>query len=64
VLPEMFTNILQWNPRKRHARRNGSVDADFGESQNAAIIGSVVIEDNSNLYNRMLFIFRQGNTTL
>jgi hypothetical protein len=34
------------------------VDADFGESQNA-ITGECSIEDNSNFYNRMLFVFRQ-----
>jgi predicted amidohydrolase len=35
------------------------MDAIFGESQNAAITGSVVIKE-SNYYNRMLFVFPSG----
>jgi predicted amidohydrolase len=34
------------------------MDENYGESQNAAITGSVVIEDH--YYNRMLFIFPSG----
>jgi predicted amidohydrolase len=36
------------------------MDAIFGESQNAAITGSVVIKESANYYNRMLFVFPSG----
>jgi hypothetical protein len=36
------------------------MDAIFGESQNAAITGSVVIKESNNYYNRMLFVFLQA----
>jgi predicted amidohydrolase len=36
------------------------VDAIFGESQNSAITGSVVIKESNNYYNRMLFVFLQA----
>ena len=63
VLPEMFTTGFTMNPnRVAETMEDKTVSwMKFiaGESQ-SAICGSVVIEENGNFYNRLLFVFPSG----
>jgi omega-amidase len=63
VLPEMFTTGFTMNPMKvAESMRGKTVEwmQTLAKAKNAAITGSVVIEDNCNFYNRMLFVFPSG----
>jgi predicted amidohydrolase len=63
VLPEMFTTGFTMNPAKVAETMGGKTVSwmqDLAKAKNAAITGSVVIEENSNFYNRMLFVFPSG----
>jgi len=63
VLPEMFTTGFTMDPAKVAETMQGETVSwlqTLAKAKNAAITGSVVIEDNSNFYNRMLFVFPSG----
>lgn len=63
VLPEMFTTGFTMNPTAVAETMNGRTVKwmqTLAKAKNTAITGSVVIEDNSNFYNRMLFVFPSG----
>lgn len=63
VLPEMFTTGFTMNPRAVAETMTGKTVSwmqALAKAKNTAITGSVVIEDNSNFYNRMLFVFPSG----
>lgn len=63
VLPEMFTTGFTMNPSAVAESMQGESVLwmqTMAKSKNAAITGSLVIEENSNFYNRMLFVFPSG----
>lgn len=63
VLPEMFTTGFTMDPAAVAEPMNGKTVLwmqDLAKVKNSAITGSVVIEENANFYNRMLFVFPSG----
>lgn len=63
VLPEMFTTGFTMDPAAVAEPMNGKTVLwmqDLAKVKNSAITGSVVIVENANFYNRMLFIFPTG----
>ncbi|TDE06556.1 amidohydrolase [Flavobacterium hiemivividum] len=63
VLPEMFTTGFTMNPRAVAEAMEGETVLwmqSLAKAKNSAITGSVVIEENGNFYNRMLFVFPSG----
>lgn len=63
VLPEMFTTGFTMEPAKVAETMQGETVLwmqSLAKVKNAAITGSVVIEENANYYNRMLFVFPSG----
>ena len=63
VLPEMFTTGFTMNPSAVSETMQGETVSwlqSLAKAKNCAITGSVVIEENGNFYNRMLFVFPSG----
>jgi len=63
VLPEMFTTGFTMNPAAVAEPMNGQTVQwmqTLAKANNCAITGSIVIEEDSNFYNRMLFVFPSG----
>ncbi|PRZ26424.1 amidohydrolase [Flavobacterium granuli] len=63
VLPEMFTSGFTMNPKAVAETMQGETVLwmqSLAKAKNSAITGSLVIEENSNFYNRMLFVFPSG----
>jgi predicted amidohydrolase len=63
VLPEMFTTGFTMSPIAIAETMQGETVLwmqSLAKAKNAAITGSVVIEENANFYNRMLFVFPSG----
>lgn len=63
VLPEMFTTGFTMDPATVAERMTGKTVLwmqALAKAKNCAITGSVVIEENSSFYNRMLFVFPSG----
>ncbi len=63
ILPEMFTTGFTMNAAPLAETMNGAtVDwmKKMAELKNAAITGSVIIEENHNYYNRLLFVTPDG----
>jgi omega-amidase len=63
VLPEMFTTGFTMNPSAVAETMEGKTVVwmqSLAKAKNTAITGSIVIEENSNFYNRMLFVFPSG----
>jgi predicted amidohydrolase len=63
VLPEMFTTGFTMRPVEVAETMKGKTVLwmqSLAKAKNAAITGSVVIEENANYYNRMLFVFPSG----
>ncbi|WP_367756585.1 amidohydrolase [Flavobacterium sp. WC2430] len=63
VLPEMFTTGFTMEPAQVAEPMNGKTVLwmqVLAKAKNCAITGSVVMEENSNFYNRMLFVFPSG----
>ena len=63
VLPEMFTSGFTMNPKTVAEPMQG--DTVFwlqalAKAKNSAITGSVVIQENGNFYNRLVFVFPSG----
>jgi len=64
VLPEMFTSGFTMNPKNvAETMRGDSVLwlKELAKARNCAITGSLVIEENGNYYNRLVFVFPDGN---
>ena len=63
VLPEMFTTGFTMNPSAVAETMQGETVVwiqSLAKAKNCAITGSIVIEENGNFYNRMLFVFPSG----
>jgi predicted amidohydrolase len=64
VLPEMFSTGFTMNPSAVAETMQGETVVwmqTLAKARNMAIIGSIVIEEKGNFYNRMLFVFPSGN---
>ncbi|WP_300570849.1 amidohydrolase [Flavobacterium sp.] len=63
VLPEMFTTGFTMNASSVAETMNGDSVAwmqFIAKSKNCAITGSLVITENNNFYNRLIFVFPSG----
>ena len=63
VLPEMFTSGFTMNPKAVAESMQGETVSwlqALAKAKNAAITGSLVIEENGNFYNRLVFVFPSG----
>lgn len=63
VLPEMFSSGFTMNPKAVAETMEGETVLwlqHLAKAKNAAITGSLVIEENGNYYNRLIFVFPDG----
>lgn len=63
VLPEMFSSGFTMNPKDVAETMEGETVLwlqHLAKAKNAAITGSLVIEENGNYYNRLIFVFPDG----
>jgi predicted amidohydrolase len=63
VLPEMFSSGLTMNPKAVAETMQGETIAwlqHLAKAKNCAITGSLVVEENGNYYNRLVFVFPTG----
>ena len=63
VLPEMFTSGFTMNPKAVAESMQGETVSwlqALAKTKNLAITGSLVIEENGNFYNRLVFVFPSG----
>lgn len=63
VLPEMFSTGFTMNPANVAETQQGETVLwmqSIAKSKNCAITGSLVIEENKKFYNRMVFVFPNG----
>ena len=63
VLPEMFTSGFTMNPKNVAQTMQGEAISwlkETAKAKNCAITGSLVIEENGNYYNRLVFVFPNG----
>lgn len=63
VLPEMFTSGFTMNPKSVTETMQGDTILwlkEVAKSRNSAITGSLVIEENGNYFNRLVFVFPDG----
>ncbi len=63
LLPEMFTSGFTMHPELVAETMNGETISwlkEMAKTKNCAITGSLVIIENGNLYNRMVFVFPNG----
>lgn len=63
VLPEMFSSGFTMNPEKVAETMQGETILwlqHMAKAKNCAIIGSLVITENENYYNRLVFVFPTG----
>jgi len=63
VLPEMFMTGFTMNPNNLAETMQGETILwlqSLAKAQNSAITGSLVIKENNNFYNRLLFVFPSG----
>jgi omega-amidase len=63
VLPEMFTSGFTMNPKAVAESMQGETVLwlqALAKAKNAAITGSLVIEEKGNFYNRLVFVFPSG----
>lgn len=64
ILPEMFTTGFTMNASKIAEPMNGKTVLwmqDIAKKTNAALVGSLVISEEKNYYNRLLFVEPSGN---
>lgn len=64
ILPEMFTSGFTMNPNNVAESITGETISwmkTLSEEKNAAITGSLVIKENENFYNRLVFVHPNGN---
>lgn len=65
VLPEMFTSGFTMNPKAVAETMQGETLLwlqALAKDKNSAITGSLVIQENGNFYNRLVFVFPSGET--
>ncbi len=63
VLPEMFTSGFTMNPEKVAETMQGETILwlkEMARTKNCAITGSLVIQENRNYFNRLVFVFPSG----
>lgn len=63
VLPEMFSSGFTMNPKAVAETMEGETVLwlqHLAKAKNAAITGSLVIEENGNYYNRLVFVYPSG----
>lgn len=63
VLPEMFSSGFTMNPKAVAETRDGETISELkllARTKNCAITGSLVIEEERKFYNRLVFIFPNG----
>ena len=63
VLPEMFTTGFTMNPIKVAETMQGKTILwlqSLVKAKNSAITGSLIIKENNNFYNRLVFVFPSG----
>lgn len=63
VLPEMFSSGFTMNPKTVAETMQGETVSwlqHLAKAKNCAITGSLVIEENGNYYNRLIFVFPNG----
>jgi omega-amidase len=63
VLPEMFTSGFTMKPQNVAEKMDGATISwlkEIAKNKNCAITGSLVIEENGNYYNRLVFVFPSG----
>ena len=63
ILPEMFTSGFTMQPNLVAETMNGETISwlqNIAKTKNCAITGSLVIAENNNFYNRMVFVFPNG----
>lgn len=63
VLPEMFTSGFTMNPKAVSETMEGESVSwlqHLAKAKNCAITGSLVIEENGNYFNRLVFVFPNG----
>lgn len=63
VLPEMFTSGFTMHPQNCAETMQGATISwlqSLAKEKDSAITGSLVIEDNGNYYNRLVFVFPTG----
>lgn len=63
VLPEMFSSGFTMNPKAVAETMDGETVSwlqHLAKAKNAAITGSLVIEENGNYYNRLVFVYPNG----
>ncbi len=66
VLPEMFTTGFTMNPQHLAEHPNGTTTRwmqKLAKRHNCAITGSIIAAENSNYYNRLLFVEPSGKVT-
>ena len=64
VLPEMFSSGFTMNPKVVAETMQGETVSwlqHLAKAKNCAITGSLVIEENGNYYNRLVFVFPNGD---
>ncbi|WP_293891510.1 amidohydrolase [Flavobacterium sp.] len=64
VLPEMFSSGFSMNPKEVAETMEGETVSwlqHLAKAKNCAITGSLVIEENGNYYNRLVFVFPNGD---
>jgi len=63
VLPEMFTTGFTMHPKGLSETMHGDTVnwlKELAKAKNAAITGSIIILENENYYNRLIFVFPSG----
>lgn len=63
VLPEMFSSGFTMNPKNVAETMQGETISwlqHLAKAKNCAITGSLVVEENDNYYNRLVFVFPNG----
>ncbi len=64
VLPEMFSSGFTMNPKEVSESMQGETVSwlqHLAKAKNCAITGSLVIEEEGNYYNRLVFVFPNGD---
>lgn len=63
ILPEMFTSGFTMNPKNAAQTMNGEALSwlkQTAQQKNCAITGSLVIQENNHFFNRLVFVFPNG----
>jgi len=63
VLPEMFTTGFTMNPASLAETMQGTTILwlqSLAKAKNSAVTGSLIIKENNNFYNRLVFVFPTG----